>query len=97
MAGFSRLGALRVIALRLVKPTPISAYVLVCIFVLVEIRMTILLYSPETETMSVVMFRAMETSGVTRGFTIGTVQTVVISCGLAIAYRFAGNVRPMMS
>jgi iron(III) transport system permease protein len=97
MVGLTPLGVLRVISLNLIKPSIISACTLIFIFIIVEIPATILLYTPATETMAVVLFNAMDTSGTVRGFTIGVVQIIVIFIALAVAYRRAGNVRALVS
>jgi len=47
---------------------------------------TILLYTPQTATMAVAIFNAMESAGTVRGFTIAVVQLLIIA-GLLLAAR----------
>ena len=86
MVGMSRLTMLRRIAFGLVRPSMISAWTLIFAFIVVEVSTTILLYTPQTATMAVAIFNAMESAGTVRGFTIAVVQLLIIA-GLLLAAR----------
>jgi iron(III) transport system permease protein len=93
VAGLSNLGTFWRISFPLLRPSVVSAWTLVFIFVVVEITATILLYTTETRTLSVVLWNGVEMSGSIGGFTIGVLQTTVVFFVLALTYRLVGSVR----
>lgn len=93
VAGLSNLGTFWRITLPLLRPSVVSAWTLVFILVVVEISATILLYTADTRTLSVVMWNAVEMTGSVGAFTIGVLQTVVVFTVLAVTYRLVGAVR----
>ena len=97
MVGMSRLGVLRRIAFGLVQPSMISAWILIFAFIVVEVSTTILLYTPQTATMAVAIFNAMESAGTVRGFTIAVVQLLIIGTLLAVMRRVAGKLQMLTS
>jgi iron(III) transport system permease protein len=90
VVGLSRIQTFWRISLPLLRPSVISAWTLVFIFSLVEITATILLYTTDTRTLSVVVWNAVEMTGSTVAFTIGVLQITVVAIALAVTYRIAG-------
>lgn len=91
LSGLSPLRAFRRIVLPLLRPSLISAWTLLFIFVVVEITATILLYTANTKTMAVVMWNAVEMAGSVGAFTLGVIQVTLVFGVLAGVYRVAGS------
>ena len=92
VAGLTNLGTFWRISLPLLRPSVISAWTLVFIFIVVEVTATILLYTADTRTISVVMWNAVEMTGSVGAFTIGVVQVTLVFVILALTYRLVGSV-----
>jgi iron(III) transport system permease protein len=80
----------RDVTLPLMRSTLLSIWTL--LFVL-EISATILLYSPNSQTMSVVLWNQLANSNQPTAFAIGVVQTTIIFVVLAFAQRVFGTMR----
>jgi iron(III) transport system permease protein len=91
MVGLSSLQTFWRISLPLLRPSVLSVWTLVFIFCVVEITATILLYTTQTQTLSVVVWNAVEMSGSTGAFTVGVLQITIVFIALAIARRWLGS------
>lgn len=91
--GLSSLGTFRRITLPLLKPSVMSAWTLIFIFIVVEITATIMLYTSNTKTLSVVMWLAVDMGGSVAAFTVGVVQSTLVLCALAVAFWLARSLR----
>ncbi|GGI08691.1 ABC transporter substrate-binding protein [Egicoccus halophilus] len=92
VTGASRMRTLRRITLPLSKPSLLSAWVLVFVFVVREINTAILLYAPDTQILSVVAWGYIQDGTVRNAAVVGLLQTLVLIGGVLIA-RFLFRVK----
>ena len=69
-----------------------SAWMLLFIFATNEISATILLYTPQSQTIAVRVWTAVQSLGAMQAFAYATVQSVIVGIVLFLAYRFFGVV-----
>jgi iron(III) transport system permease protein len=89
VVGLSPAKAMARITLGVVRPSFMSAWIMVLILIVVEVATIIMLYTNESTTLSIVMWNSMSMTGVIAGFTAGIIQIVVVTALLAVLYRFA--------
>lgn len=83
MSGASPSRALRTIILPLIKPAILASWVLLFINIVRELSMTVMLYSPKSTVLSVLMWDQMEN---------GIVAALVLSALILITFVLASKV-----
>ena len=83
---------LRTLTFPLMRPGILSAWMLLFIFATNEISATILLYTPQSQTIAVRVWTAVQSLGAMQAFAYATVQSVIVGIVLFLAYRFFGVV-----
>jgi iron(III) transport system permease protein len=96
ISGAMPLRAFRDITLPLLKPAVLSLWTLLFIFFFVEVAATILLYSPKTATLPVVLWVNMAAGYPTRGFAVAVFQASLILGVLFVANRLFGVLKNMV-
>lgn len=91
VCGASPLRTFRDVTLPLVRPSLLSLWTLLFIFIFTEISATILLYNPQTVTLPVALWNLMASGHQTRAFAIAVVQATIIFVVLYIADRLFGT------
>jgi iron(III) transport system permease protein len=91
--GASASRSFRDITLPLMRSTVLSVWTLLFVLFFLEISATILLYSPNSETIAVVLWNQLANSNQPTAFAIGVVQSTIIFVVLAIAQRIFGTMR----
>jgi iron(III) transport system permease protein len=81
---------LRTLTFPLMRPGILSAWMLIFIFATNEISATILLYTPQSQTIAVRVWTAVQTLGAMQAFAYATVQSIIVGIVLFVAYRFLG-------
>jgi iron(III) transport system permease protein len=89
VSGLSRLSAIVRITFNVVRPSFVSAWIMVLVLIVVEVATIIMLYTNESTTLSIVMWNSMSMTGVIAGFTAGIIQIVVVTLLLAVLYRLS--------
>lgn len=97
IAGLSRLATFWRIALPLLRPSLLAAWILLFVLIVVEISATILLYTANTTTMSVAIWLAVETSGSVRAFTMGALQITLVFIVISLAHRMTGSLQRVLA
>lgn len=85
---------LRTITFPLMRPGIVSAWMLIFIFATNEISATVLLYTPESQTIAVRVWVSLQSLGAMQAFAYATVQSVIVAAVLFLIYRFFGHVDP---
>ena len=93
MSGASGAQAFRYVLFPLLRPAIASLWTLLFIFIFMEISVTILLYSPHTKTLSVMLWSRMFQGQQTEAFAVAVLQATVILIGLLVTNRFFGTLR----
>jgi len=83
---------LRTLTFPLMRPGILSAWMLLFIFATNEISATILLYTPQSQTIAVRVWTAVQSLGAMQAFAYATVQSLIVGLVLFLAYRFFGVV-----
>ncbi len=94
MLGQGVVGRFRRIVLPLISPALVSTWILMFIFTLNEVSSTILLYSPNTVTLSVLAWQSMQMYGAMQGFVFMLVQALMVFVALGLMtwlVRRSGN------
>lgn len=81
---------LRTLTFPLMRPGILSAWMLIFIFATNEISATILLYTPQSQTIAVRVWTAVQSLGAMQAFAYATVQSVIVGIVLFLTYRFFG-------
>ena len=68
-----------------------SSWILIFIFVINEISTTIVLYSPRSTTLSVLIWQALDMYGATRAFAYAVIQAVLVLVAVALLYLAYGR------
>ncbi len=93
ICGASPLRAFKDITLPLIRPSVLSLWTLIFIFIFTEISATILLYTPNTTTLPVALWNFMAAGQQTRAFAIAVVQATIIFAIIYAANRLFGTLR----
>jgi len=93
MCGASSLRAFKDVTLPLIRPSLLSLWTLLFIFIFTEISATILLYNPDTITLPVALWNFMAAGQQTRAFAIAVIQATIIFGVIYIADRLFGTLR----
>lgn len=91
--GASAMRAFRDVTLPLLKPVTSSLWILLFVMMFLEVSAAILLYTPQTQTFSVLMWTSLATGSATLAFTLAVMQSVVIIVVLGIAQRLFGSMK----
>ena len=93
VCGASPLRSFRNITLPLVRPSLLSLWTMLFIFIFMEISATILLYSPKTATLPVALWNYMASGYQTRAYAVAVVQATIIFVILFVTNRLFGTLR----
>lgn len=93
ISGATPLQTLRDILVPLVRPSILSLWTVLFIFIFMEVSATILLYSPHTRTLPTVLWVYMGSGSQTRAFAIAVVQATLIFAVLFVADRKFGTLK----
>ena len=93
ICGATSLRAFRDIVLPLLKPSLMSLWTILFILIFMEISMTIILYSPDTETLSVLLCQSMAVGHFTAAFAVAVIQATIAFAVLSIANKLFGTLR----
>ena len=93
ITGATPLQTLRDILVPLVRPSILSLWTVLFIFIFMEVSATILLYSPHTRTLPTVLWVYMGSGSQTRAFAIAVVQATLIFAVLFVADRKFGTLK----
>lgn len=93
MTGATPLRALWDIALPIIRPSILSLWTMLFIFIFMEISATILLYTPNTRTLPTVLWNYMGSGSQPRAFAVAVVQATLIFVILFITDRKFGTLR----
>jgi iron(III) transport system permease protein len=94
VSGMSRMQAVSRITFSVVRPSFVSAWIMVLILIVVEVATIIMLYTNESTTLSIVMWNSMSMTGVIAGFTAGIIQIAVVTLLLGLLYRLSKTRSP---
>jgi iron(III) transport system permease protein len=94
--GASRLRTFLQITLPLARESVMSIWTLLFILLFLEISATILLYSSNTQTLSVLLWNQLASGRQPPAFAIGVVQSTLIFLILAVTHRAFGTMRHMI-
>jgi iron(III) transport system permease protein len=93
ISGASPLRAFRNISLPLIRPSLLSLWTMLFIFIFMEISATILLYSPKTVTLPVNLWNYMSSGYQTRAYAVAVVQATIIFAILYVTNRLFGTLK----
>lgn len=93
MSGATPLRALWDIALPIIRPSILSLWTMLFIFIFMEISATILLYTPDTRTLPTVLWNYMGSGSQPRAFAVAVVQATLIFVILFVTDRRFGTLR----
>ncbi|SEG72500.1 iron(III) transport system permease protein [Actinacidiphila yanglinensis] len=83
VCGASRLRTVRSVLLPLIRPSIFSAFTLIFVLALRELNVAVVLYSPDSNVLSVVAWNYSE-SALTKAASVGVLQVVVMFVGMGI-------------
>jgi iron(III) transport system permease protein len=92
MSGAARPRVLRTIAAPLLRPSLISAFLLIYVFAVREVNTTIILYSPTSLVLSVLAWNYLADGTFAQAAVVGVIQTLLMVAGIVIA-RFVFGIR----
>ena len=93
ISGASPLMAFRHITLPLIRPAMLSLWTMLFIFIFMEISATIILYSPDTATLPVILWNNMTSGYQTRAYAVAVLQTTIIFVVLYVTNRLFDTLR----
>jgi iron(III) transport system permease protein len=94
--GASRSMVLRTIDAPLLRPSLISAFMLIYVFTVREVNTAIVLYSPTSLVLSVLAWNYLSDGTFAQAAVVGVIQTVLMIVGIVVA-RFAFGIRATRS
>lgn len=97
ISGASPLRALRDILIPIIKPSILSLWTVLFIFIFMDLSATILLYSPSTRTLPTMLWVQMGSGSQTRAFAIAVVQATIIVAVLIFADRRFGTLKSTLN
>lgn len=97
ISGASPLRALRDILIPIIKPSILSLWTVLFIFIFMDLSATILLYSPSTRTLPTMLWVQMGSGSQTRAFAIAVVQVTIIVAVLIFADRRFGTLKSTLN
>jgi iron(III) transport system permease protein len=93
MAGAGPLQSFRDIVLPLLKPSLVSLWTILFIFIFMEISLTIVLYSPNSLTLPILLWARMTSGFVPAACAIAVMQATIVFAVIFIADRAFGTLR----
>ena len=97
MSGASPIQAFRDIMLPLLRPALISLWTILFIFIFMEISITIMLYTPPTITLPVLLWSRMSAGQQTLAFAVAMLQATIVLVILYVSNRLFGTLRTTVS
>ena len=97
ICGASPAQTFRHVVLPLLRPALISLWTVLFILIFMEISITIVLYTPDTLTLPVLLWSRMSSGTQTEAFAIAVVQATIVFVILFVADRFFGTLRTTLS
>jgi iron(III) transport system permease protein len=97
VCGASPARGFRDVMLPLLHPALISLWTILFIFIFMEISITIMLYTPDTITLPVLLWSRMSSGSQTQAFAVAMVQTTLVLAMLYVANRLFGTLRTTLS
>lgn len=91
--GASPLRSFRDVLIPIIRPSILSLWTVLFIFIFMELSVTILLYSPTSQTLPVVLWNYMASGSQTSAFAVAVFQATLIFAVLFIANRKFGTLR----
>ena len=91
--GASPLRSFRDVLIPIIRPSILSLWTVLFIFIFMELSVTILLYSPTSRTLPVVLWNYMASGFQTRAFAVAVFQATLIFVVLFVANRKFGTLR----
>jgi iron(III) transport system permease protein len=95
IGGLSWLGTLRTITLPLVRVGLLAGWILVFVPTIQELSASILLFTPETQTVAVAIFNLQDNGQLEKVGALGIIVVVVVSLGLYFVRRVVGRAVPL--
>ena len=92
-----RCRASRTSCCRCLRPSLISLWTILFIFIFMEISITIMLYTPSTMTLPVLLWSRMSSGQQTLAFAIAMVQATIVLVILYFSNRLFGTLRSTLS
>ena len=93
IGGASPLRAFWDVLVPIIRPSLLSLWTVLFIFIFMEISATILLYTPDTRTLSTVLWNYMGSGSQTRAFAVAVLQATLIFVLLILTDRKFGTLR----
>ena len=97
VCGASPFQSFKDILLPLLRPSLISLWTILFIFIFMEISITIMLYTPSTMTLPVLLWSRMSSGHQTLAFAIAMVQATIVLVILYFSNRLFGTLRSTLS
>jgi iron(III) transport system permease protein len=97
MSGASPMQAFRDIMLPLLRPALISLWTILFIFIFMEISITIMLYTPPTITLPVLLWSRMSAGQQTLAFAVAMLQATIVLVILYVSNRLFGTLKNTVS
>ncbi len=97
ICGASPAQTFRHIVLPLLRPALISLWTVLFILIFMEISITIVLYTPDTLTLPVLLWSRMLSGTQTEAFAVAVVQATIVFVILFLADRFFGTLKTTLS
>jgi iron(III) transport system permease protein len=96
MNGASHARVLRTVGAPLLRPSLVSAFLLIYVFTIREVNTAIILYSPTSLVLSVLAWNYLADGSLAQAAVVGVIQTLLMIIGLVIA-RFAFGIKTTRS
>ncbi|HEY1486544.1 MAG TPA: hypothetical protein VGF84_10595, partial [Micromonosporaceae bacterium] len=96
MNGASRARVLRTVGAPLLRPSIVSAFLLIYVFTVREVNTAIILYSPTSLVLSVLAWNYLADGSLAQAAVVGVIQTLLMIIGIVIA-RFVFGIRTTRS
>lgn len=84
IVGMTKAGVLRRITIGIVSRSVLSAWMMIFVLIVVEVATVIMLYTPNTITLSILLWNQGAMNGAVGAFTVGIVQIILVAAILAI-------------
>jgi iron(III) transport system permease protein len=93
ICGASPLQSFRDIMLPLLRPVLLSLWTVLFIFIFMELSITIMLYTPDTMTLPVLLWSRMSSGHQTLAFAVAMIQATIVLVILFVSNRLFGTLR----
>ena len=92
MSGAGKVRVIRTVTFPLIRPSLLSAWILLFVFAMREVNETVIIAGPRSRPLSVLAYNFIEAGSIRNSAVVGLLLTVVMVAGVLIA-RFAFRVR----